>query len=119
MAYKNIADRKAYAKKHYENNKELYKSRSKLYSRKERDIIRRFLIKEKSNPCKDCGQVYPHYVMEFDHLKDKDGDIANFASLGWSLKRVKNEIEKCDLVCANCHRIRTYKRKSRSTTIEV
>lgn len=68
-------------------------------------------IKEK-NPCADCGQKYPYYVMDFDH-RDKEQKVADVSKL----LRVKgtvavfDEIEKCDVVCANCHRMRTHRRQ--------
>ena len=52
--------------------------------------------------------------MDFDHKngKIKVGNIASMTTRNLSLSRIKNEIEKCDIVCANCHRIRTYKRQA-------
>lgn len=50
--------------------------------------------------------------MDFDH-KDKSlklGNIAHMAVRNWSLEKIKQEINKCEVVCANCHRIRTYRR---------
>lgn len=51
---------------------------------------------------------YPPCVMEFDHLESgsKCFDVSKKAIWG-SKKRILSEIAKCDLVCANCHRIRT------------
>lgn len=63
-----------------------------------------------STPCTDCGTFYPWYVMEFDHCRGtKLFDIANPAHRG--RKAVEAEIAKCDIVCANCHRIRTHFRR--------
>lgn len=56
----------------------------------------------------DCGVPYPYYVMEFDH-RDPSQKLANIGRLlGNSWKRLKDEIAKCDVVCANCHRERTH-----------
>lgn len=73
--------------------------------------VRQFIIEAKSSSCLDCGISYPSYVMDFDHRDpiDKDRNIAEAANRGWSIERLKIEIAKCDLVCANCHRIRTHK----------
>ena len=65
-------------------------------------------LKEKT-PCKDCGKHYPYYVMQFDHIKDKDFNIGARTSV--SVKKLKLEIDKCEIVCANCHAERTYQRK--------
>lgn len=64
------------------------------------------------NKCKDCGftSEFPS-VFDFDHTDatQKIGDISSMcASAGWA--RIEAELQKCDLVCANCHRIRTAKR---------
>ena len=67
-------------------------------------------IKEDSG-CMDCGEMYPHYVLEFDHKPEfeKTGSASQiYASLG--RKSGIEEMEKCDIVCANCHKIRTHSR---------
>lgn len=64
-----------------------------------------------SSPCMDCNSFYPAECMDFDH---RDGEkkismVSTMAINGTSAKMLA-EIAKCDLVCANCHRIRTAKR---------
>lgn len=59
-------------------------------------------------PCQDCGVKYPHYVMEFDHTGDKKSNISELASRKASQKQLWEEISKCDVVCANCHKVRTW-----------
>lgn len=66
----------------------------------------------KDRPCMDCGVRYPPYVMDFDH---RPGTLKRFGisnALRFSIAEVIEEIDKCDLVCANCHRVRTYHRSS-------
>lgn len=75
---------------------------------KNREYIK--TLKE-STPCKDCGKKYPHYVMHFDHLKDKKFNIGS--STGVNKKAFLEEISKCEIVCANCHAERTYRRKTK------
>lgn len=72
----------------------------------------RLLIKElkESTPCKDCNKQYPYYVMHFDHLRDKKFNIGSRTSTG--IKKLISEIEKCEIVCANCHAERTHQRKN-------
>ncbi len=65
-------------------------------------------IKESSG-CFDCG-VSNHIVLDFDHLRDKKYIISRMVHDGFSWKAIKREIEKCQVVCANCHRIRTHNR---------
>jgi hypothetical protein len=48
-------------------------------------------------------------VLEFDHLRDKRANVSSLVQNG-ELRRIRGEIEKCDVVCANCHRRRTARR---------
>jgi hypothetical protein len=77
-----------------------------------KDEIRLYIRKAKAGPCHDCGNLFPHYVMDFDHRPGtvKFCDPAQLHKYG-SWKRVHEELAKCDLVCANCHRIRTHQRQ--------
>lgn len=73
-----------------------------------REYLRR--IKE-SKPCHDCGVSYPYFVMDFDHCSGvKDSDVSRMILGRFSLARIQKEIDKCELVCANCHRFRTHRR---------
>ena len=67
----------------------------------------------KAKPCMDCGGRFPCEVMEYDHRPgtDKVGDVAVMCRRKRSVKLIQDEINKCDLVCANCHRIRTLNRR--------
>lgn len=90
---------------HYYANKADYLERNK----KREQELKNWISKLKDKPCVDCGKSYPPYVMHFDHLKDKEFNV----SQGYRLKGHKAvllEIEKCDLVCANCHAERTHRR---------
>lgn len=62
----------------------------------------------KESKCFDCGERNP-IVFEFDHLdpETKFADIAKMISSNYGLEAIKREIAKCDIVCANCHKIRT------------
>lgn len=104
MAYRNIEDQRAASKKHYYQNKERYLERN----RRKRAAITAIIRQRKDRPCMDCGKRYPHYVMDFDHLGDKLRSVA--CMLNTSLRLVENEIAKCEVVCSNCHRVRTYAR---------
>lgn len=63
---------------------------------------------KESMPCMDCGTQYPYYVMDFDHLDDKQYNVSQMLTLSWDT--ILKEISKCDLICSNCHRERTYQR---------
>lgn len=63
-------------------------------------------------PCTDCGHTFPACVMDFDHVSgEKVNNIGTMVAHGWSKEKILKEMAKCELVCANCHRIRTWKRK--------
>ena len=62
-------------------------------------------------PCVDCGINYPYYVMDFDHVRgQKHANVMELVST-LSKKKIDEEIAKCEIVCSNCHRIRTHMRK--------
>lgn len=86
-----------------------------------RNVERYYQIKKnliwdlKSNPCTDCGVSYPPYVMQFDHVRGvKVTDIAKMMSgrSTYTVQDILEELDKCELVCANCHAIRTYNRRA-------
>ena len=58
---------------------------------------------------RDCGQTYPTYVMDFDH-RDPTTKLCKVSAAVYlgSEQKLLDEIAKCDLVCANCHRVRTH-----------
>lgn len=66
----------------------------------------------KNQPCTDCNSTYHHAVMEFDHVRAEKCFDVSFGVRNRSLDAIKTEIEKCDLVCANCHRERTFQRNN-------
>lgn len=100
------ACRKAMAHKHYEENKPTYLARGKQSTTK----FRSWLNDLKNLPCTDCKVEYPYYVMDYDHVvKDKIDSVSVLKRSG-NVKKVKAEIAKCEIVCANCHRIRTFNR---------
>lgn len=87
------------------------KEKERLVARNnlERKGIRALTREARNRPCMDCGESYPYYVMDFDHRdpSTKEYTIANMVNCG-NIEKVKAEIAKCDVVCSNCHRIRTH-----------
>ncbi len=71
--------------------------------------MKEYLRMVKDVPCLDCGKKYPYYVMDMDHREPdkKEYNISRMINCG-SWKKFKEEIDKCDIVCSNCHRERTY-----------
>ena len=84
----------------------------KLSIAKQKAYLAQYLrdLKTKT-PCVDCGINYPYYVMDFDHVRgQKHANVMELVST-LSKKRIDQEIAKCEIVCSNCHRIRTHMRK--------
>lgn len=93
------------------------------YIVKRRERNRRLLRRLRSVPCTDCGKRYPWYVMEFDHCRGPhyrygkkkitaEGRAGISALVSNGQAQLLREIAKCDVVCANCHKVRTYKRRN-------
>lgn len=98
---------KEWVRKHPEKKKE-YNRKSKARERFWFTLILNLF--KSTEPCVDCGKVYPWQCMEFDHCRGiKSRGVASLDSAGALLQQA--EAEKCDLVCANCHRLRTYERQ--------
>lgn len=105
---------KKYQRRHYKANKQKYLDKSKDH--KEKLVA---IAKEKKDvPCADCGNRYPFFVMDFDHVfGEKRDTISAMAHTKQVAKSVLlAEIEKCEVVCSNCHRIRTYNRNRHKAT---
>jgi hypothetical protein len=102
---------RAYQRTWYADHRERHGQTSKVRRDEWRASLVRVIERAKAVPCADCGERYPSYVMDFDHLH---GDkLANVSSLKTaSLERLLGEMHKCDVVCANCHRLRTVARRS-------
>lgn len=67
-----------------------------------------------SHPCVDCGETDP-VVMEFDHVRgEKINNVSAMVAKAYRLWRIEQEIEKCDVRCANCHRKITHSRRKES-----
>lgn len=96
-------------KNHYLKNRDYYLSKAKIRNIKLRlsnqKFIYDYLLK---NPCIDCGEKDP-IVLDFDHQKDKQFEISSLIKWNHSLSKLKEEISKCQVRCANCHRRKTAK----------
>lgn len=74
-----------------------------------RATIRDFIHTLKAVPCVDCRVSYPPCVMDFDH-RPGTVKLFNVSRAGKTLAQVTAEAAKCDVVCSNCHRLRTWGR---------
>ena len=92
-------------------------SPEKISIKKQKEFLAQYLkdLKEK-NHCMDCKISYPYYMMDFDHVRGtKQANVAELINT-LSKKRLDAEIAKCEIVCSNCHRARTYIRKNGKKT---
>lgn len=88
------------------------KDKTRERSKRNRTIQKRKLwnLKEQLG-CYDCKEKYPHYMLDFDHLPEyeKIGSPTQILHK-YSIEKAMLEIEKCNVVCRNCHAIRTWTR---------
>ncbi|CAB4167022.1 HNHc domain containing protein [uncultured Caudovirales phage] len=110
MPFKDKVKQRESARKHYARNSGAIQKRTAENNRLLRRRNKAFIDDVKgTNPCTDCGVSYPPYVMQFDHIVDgKRGNVADMARSGFSLENLQLEIDKCELVCGNCHAERTH-----------
>lgn len=96
-------DRNYYAVR--ESRRSTTYARVKKHRADKRQLVWNYL---KHHPCADCGEKDP-LVLEFDHSdpETKTAEISRMIQAGASVERIFNEIAKCEVRCANCHRRRT------------
>lgn len=89
-------------------------------ARRRKERTRKWRTAYKNRPCADCGHRFPAPCMEFDHVRgNKRFELGTAVGSGRvSIKALDDEAAKCDLVCANCHRIRTIERKQHKKGVE-
>ena len=109
-------------RKYYQDNRERQLKLAKKRKQNYIEARKEFLGEIKNKPCFDCGKKYPSWIMDFDHRngKDKIGSVSFLAFRKLAkFDKIKDEIKKCDLVCANCHRDRTYRRLQKIISAEI
>ncbi len=94
--------RKKYHRKHYLANKEKYCLEAQTRRVRLREEFTDF---KKTLKCSKCGEDR-WYVLDFHHRNpdEKEGDISRLVGTGRSEESIKKEIEKCDILCSNCHK---------------
>lgn len=113
MPYADKETQAAAQRRHYESNRAAYVARSKEGKVKTRAKVKEAILEYlKGHPCIDCGEKDP-VVLEFDHRDgtEKGFAIADGVRRALGVSKVMEEIAKCDVRCANCHRRRTYKQR--------
>jgi hypothetical protein len=91
--------------------------------KQKRDAFMKSIAKEyvdsikAATPCADCGNKFPPVAMDFDHVRgEKIRGVAALVSSGYKISLIEEEIAKCEVVCACCHRIRSWKRGDNLST---
>ncbi len=110
-----------FSRRHYYKNSEVVrrydmtskfdrKSYAATYGRQRLLAFREWINSLKKKPCKDCGGKFHPVVMDLDHVRGEK--IKNISGMwSWEREKVLEELEKCDLICSNCHRVRTHERR--------
>lgn len=109
MQIAGIEERRIWRRK-YESNLIIKQHRQRKFSIRQIERDRR-INELKSKPCTDCGHAFPPECMDFDHVKGKKIIKISTHRMYHRWETLLKEIAKCELVCANCHRIRTKKRR--------
>ena len=92
---------KLYKKNHYQANRQKYIDKSKNTVKEKVKWFREY---KKTLKCSRCPEDHPACI-QFHHIDPsiKEGTIRQGISSGWSWKRIKDEIAKCEVICSNCH----------------
>lgn len=91
-----------YGRKHYHNNKKYYRDKSIRYRNEGRDWLNEY---KSTRGCSKCSENHPA-ALDFHHRdpSQKISEIATMRGKVISIKRLQTEVDKCDILCANCHR---------------
>lgn len=112
MAYKDKEVKqqknKEFLKAHYQNNKQYYRDKNKRRKLESKEFIASF----KENWICKCGESHPATI-NFHHRDphEKEVTISMMINKGWGKERMRKEIEKCDIICSNCHMKLHYEEK--------
>lgn len=109
MPYKDPKKHYDVAKRWRENHQDDYKRITKDYNKlRQVEVFGYCRDLKTKTPCKDCGRLDLYYLMDFDHREGKNNKSPYSCR---SLVELNSELEKCDIVCTRCHRIRTFERR--------
>lgn len=100
---------RAYRKRRYQAE-----GRWRDEGQKARDL-KAWMVEIKSGPCADCCGLFQTCCMDFDHRdgEQKKHNVGSMFAHHYSRELIESEVAKCDLVCANCHRVRTRDRHAK------
>jgi len=91
-----------YQRKHYEANRPALIAKAR---ERKKETLNRFREYKKGLSCSICGENHPA-TLDFHHknAEDKEVSVSQAVANGWTWNRILKEIEKCDVLCSNCHR---------------
>jgi hypothetical protein len=105
MPFKTVEELRAYNRDYYQRNRQHLLAKQAEKNKRLRAKQRQWLIDYKKGlACVRCGENHPA-TLQFHHRNhgEKEFEIALYTTLGFSKARLLAEIEKCDVICANCH----------------
>lgn len=82
-----------------------HRERKAEYRRQKYREFREWIDGFKNQPCADCGIEYPPRVMDFHHRNQEEKSFDPGQKARMSRESLKKEIDKCDVICSNCHRL--------------
>lgn len=106
--------RKLKDKKYFQANSV---NKSASATQRKREILDWYRKLKENKACNICGGVFPVVCMDFDHLPGfrKFLEVSQMVRLGYEKEKIQAEIAKCQILCANCHRVLTVKRRQQGT----
>ncbi len=112
MPFLSLEDKNAYRRQWYKENSQKVIAEVVARKKRLREQVKEYKLEK---GCTDCGYREHYAALDFDHIgDDKFKGVSRMVDAGYSWKRIKQEIDKCEVVCANCHRIRTTDRMNES-----
>lgn len=110
LAYNCKVCQREYIRNHYQKNTDYYLEKSRRRNKKIKLENGTKIIKHlQQHPCIDCGETDPVFL-DFDHVRgEKEMSISSMVSRHWSWIKIQKEIEKCDVRCVKCHRLKTFR----------
>jgi hypothetical protein len=108
MTSKNIEDRRRDCRNWYRRHRATEYPKIKARAKRRKAALRALALDAKKGGCVDCPEKDP-VVLDFDHRdrSKKIGDVGQMVAKGIGISRIRAEIAKCEIRCANCHRRRT------------
>ncbi len=101
MPYKDKEKRLECRRKWYAENKDSEKAH---VIKRKNEIRKWFQEYKKSLKCSKCGEDHPATIDFHHRIGNKENGISKMVGDGYSIERIKEELEKCEVLCANCHR---------------